>query len=72
MAVSMATLQIYDHYLTTYRNKNKNGGNNQTKNSRRAARTVTHDQSELKSVYSAIQWKNRFAPLYMNEPTRCI
>ncbi len=68
MAVSMATLQIYDHYLTTYRNKNKNSGNNQTKNSRRAARTVTHDQSELKSVYSAIQWKNRFAPLYMNEP----
>ncbi len=68
MAVSMATLQIYDHYLTTYRHRSKNNNNNQTKGNKRVARTVTHNQDELKSVYSAIQWKNRFAPLYMNEP----
>ena len=66
MAVSLATLQLYDQYLTTYRHKDNNKEHN--RNNRRASRTVTHDQNELKSVYSAIQWKNRFAPLYLNEP----
>ena len=67
MPISFTTLQIYDQYLTTYRNKSGNGGYG--KNSRRSSRFDTHDADELKSVYSSIQWKNRFAPLYLNDPT---
>lgn len=69
MAVSFMTLQIYDQYLTTYRSRdNKYNGNNRKVN-KRSSRYDTHDQSELQNVYSAIQWKNRFAPLYLNEPS---
>lgn len=67
MPISFTTLQIYDQYLTTYRNKNGNDG--YSKNSRRSSRFDTHNADELKSVYSSIQWKNRFAPLYLNDPT---
>ncbi|MDE7476392.1 MAG: hypothetical protein K2M91_00330, partial [Lachnospiraceae bacterium] len=63
MSVSLSTLQIFDQYLTTYRSGNNNSNN------RRNSRYVTHDASELKNVYSTIQWKSRFAPLYLTEPT---
>ena len=56
MPISYATLQIYDHYLTTY-------------GSRRSSRYDTHDQKELQQLYSSIQRKNRFAPVYLNDPT---
>ena len=56
MPISYATLQIYDHYLTTY-------------GSRRSSRYDTHDQKELQQLYSSIQSKNRFAPVYLNDPT---
>ncbi len=67
MAVSFTTLQIYDQYLTTYRSRDYDSSNRKV--TRRSSRYDTHDQSELQNVYSAIQWKNRFAPLYLNEPT---
>lgn len=67
MAVSFTTLQIYDQYLTTYRSRDKD--DNSKKVNKRSPRYDTHDQSELQNVYSAIQWKNRFAPLYLNEPS---
>lgn len=66
MAVSFTTLQIYDHYLTTYRSRDRDDNRKVTK---RSPRYDTHDKSELQNVYCAIQWKNRFAPLYLNEPT---
>ena len=68
MPVSFTTLQIYDQYLTTYRNKSNQEGY-RTKNNKRSLRYAMHDPSELKNVYSSIQWKNRFAPLYLNEPS---
>lgn len=66
MAISFTTLQIYDQYLTAYRQRDNNSGK---KVSRRSSRYDTHEPSELQNVYSAIQWKNRFAPLYLNEPS---
>ena len=69
MAVSFTTLQMYDQYLTTYRNRGYNSGTNNRKVTKRSSRYDTHDKSELQNVYSAIQWKNRFAPLYLTEPT---
>lgn len=69
MAVSFTTLQIYDQYLTTYRSRNSQYNGNNRKVKKRSSRYDTHDQSELQNVYSAIQWKNRFAPLYLNEPS---
>jgi flagellar hook-associated protein 2 len=68
MPVSFTTLQIYDHYLTTYRNRDNSTEQNNSKSNRRS-RYATHDTSELQNVYSSIQWKNRFAPLYLTEPT---
>lgn len=68
MAVSFTTLQIYDQYLTTYRSRDYDNNNNKKAN-KRSSRYDTHDQSELQNVYSAIQWKNRFAPLYLTEPS---
>lgn len=56
MPMSLATLQIYNHYLTTYDNK-------------RTSRSRIHDRDELRHIYSDIQLKNRFAPLYLTEPT---
>ena len=67
MAVSFTTLQIYDQYLTTYRSRDYDSSNRKV--TRRSSRYDTHDQSELQNVYSAIQWKNRFAPLYLTEPS---
>ncbi len=67
MAVSFTTLQIYDQYLTTYRSRDYDSSNRKV--TKRSSRYDTHDQSELQNVYNAIQWKNRFAPLYLNEPT---
>ena len=56
MPISYATLQIYDHYLSTY-------------GSKRSSRYDKHDLSELQTLYSSIQRKNRFAPVYLNDPT---
>ncbi len=56
MPISFATLQVYNHYLTTYDNK-------------RTSRSHIHDRDELRHIYSDIQLKNRFAPLYLTEPT---
>ncbi|MCI8974224.1 MAG: hypothetical protein HFH79_11660 [Lachnospiraceae bacterium] len=67
MSVSLTTLPIYDEYLNAYRNKNNS--NSSGKNSKRSLRHATHDTSELKNLYNAIQWKNRFAPLYMTDPS---
>lgn len=68
MPVSFTTLQIYDQYLTTYRDRdNRNGFDD--KSIRRRSRHSTHDLNELQDIYSSIQWKNRFAPLYLNDPT---
>lgn len=69
MAVSFTTLQIYDQYLTTYRSRDHDSSNNNRKVNKRSTRYDTHDQSELQNVYTAIQWKNRFAPLYLTEPS---
>jgi flagellar hook-associated protein 2 len=67
MPISLTTLQVYDQYLTTYRSKDTDSTGNKT--NKRSARYSTHDTSELQDVYSSIQWKNRFAPLYLTEPT---
>ena len=67
MSVSLTTLPIYDEYLNAYRSKNNS--NSSGKNSKRSLRHATHDTSELKNLYNAIQWKNRFAPLYMTDPS---
>ncbi len=67
MAVSLATVQVYDNYLTTYRSNNKQ--NNSKKTNKHSSRYDTHKPSELQNVYNAIQWKNRFAPLYLNDPS---
>lgn len=69
MAVSFTTLQIYDQYLTTYRSRDHENNNRNRKVNKRSTRYDTHNQSELQNVYSAIQWKNRFAPLYLTEPS---
>ena len=56
MPMSFAALQVYDQYLTSYSNKRK-------------SRNHIHDYNELRSIYSSIQLKNRFAPLYLTEPS---
>lgn len=66
MSISSTTMQIYDQYLTTYRNQ---GNNRSSRKSKRSLRHATHDASELQNVYRTIQWNNRFAPLYMTEPS---
>ncbi|MBO5144825.1 MAG: hypothetical protein J6C19_04730 [Lachnospiraceae bacterium] len=67
MPVSFTTLQLYDQYLTTYRSRSSSEGSG--KSNKRSSRYATHDASELQSLYSSIQWKNRFAPLYLTEPS---
>ena len=67
MSVSLTTLPIYDEYLNAYRNKNNAASSGKT--SKRSLRHATHDTSELKNLYNAIQWKNRFAPLYLTDPS---
>ena len=66
MPISFTTLQIFDQYLTTYRNKNND---NDVKKTKSTSKYNTHNFDELKNVYTSIQWKNRFAPLYLTEPT---
>ncbi len=56
MPLSFAALQVYDQYLTTYDRK-------------RTSRSHLHDRDELRHIYSDIQLKNRFAPLYLTEPS---
>ena len=56
MPMSFAALQVYDQYLTSYSNKRK-------------SRNHIHDFNELRSIYSSIQLKNRFAPLYLTDPS---
>lgn len=56
MPMSFASFQIYNHYLTTYDNK-------------RTSRSHIHDYNELRHIYSDIQLKNRFAPLYLADPS---
>lgn len=67
MSVSMTTLQALDQYMTTYRGEDS--GNTSSRNSKRNFRFAMHDASELQNLYSTIQWKNRFAPLYLTDPT---
>ena len=67
MPVSFTTLQIFDQYLTTYRSKtNENNNNRKVKST---SRYDTHNDKELTSVYSNIQWKSRLSPLYLKEPS---
>lgn len=56
MPISYAAMQVYHQYLTTYGNK-------------RSSRYDAHDLKELQHLYSSIQLKNRFAPLYLADPT---
>lgn len=56
MPMSFTAFQIYNHYLTTYDNK-------------RTSRSHIHDRDELRHIYSDIQLKNRFAPLYLTDPS---
>lgn len=68
MPITNTTLQICDQYLSSYRSKDQNDGLHIKKN-KRSARYATHAPSELKDLYNSIQWKNRFSPLYLTEPT---
>lgn len=56
MPFTLAALQIYDQYLTTYRNN------------KRYSRYDIHNETELKHLYSDIQLKNRYQPLYLKSP----
>lgn len=67
MSVSMTTLQAFDQYMTTYHSMDSNQFNR--KNNKRSFRLAMHDASELQNLYSTIQWKNRFTPLYLTEPS---
>ncbi|MDE6220598.1 MAG: hypothetical protein K2G51_09250 [Lachnospiraceae bacterium] len=67
MSVSINTLQALDQYMTTYHSRNNNNSNR--KYNKRSSRFAMHDSSELQNLYSTIQWKNRFAPLYLTEPS---
>lgn len=69
MSVSLTTMQIYDQYLTTYRSKKDSSSSGNNRNNRRSSRQTTHNAEELKNLYNTIQWKNRFTPLYLTEPT---
>lgn len=67
MSVTMNTLQALDQYINTYGNLDQYYSNK--KYNKRSSRFAMHDSSELQNLYSTIQWKNRFAPLYMTDPT---
>lgn len=68
MPISLTTLPIYDEYLTTYRSKDSDDSSGNHKN-KRSSRRATHNTSELQDIYRTIQWKNRFTPLYLTEPS---
>lgn len=67
MSVTMYTMQALDQYMTTYGSSESNSFNK--KYNKRSSRFAMHDSSELQNLYSTIQWKNRFAPLYLTDPT---
>lgn len=67
MSVYMTTMQALDQYMTTYQSTDSYYSNR--RNSKRSSRFAMHDSSELQNLYSTIQWKNRFAPLYLTDPT---
>lgn len=67
MSVTMNTLQALDQYMTTYGSSDISYYNK--KYNKRSSRFAMHDSSELQNLYSTIQWKNRFAPLYLTDPT---
>lgn len=67
MSVTMNTLQALDQYISTYGNLGQYNSNK--KYNKRSSRFAMHDSSELQNLYSTIQWKNRFAPLYMTDPS---
>lgn len=67
MSVSLTTLQALDQYMTTY--QSKDSSSSKRKINKRSSRFAMHDSSELKNLYSTIQWKNRFAPLYLTDPS---
>lgn len=56
MPISFSTLQIYDTYLTSYKNK-------------RYTSHDLHDFNELRHIYRNIQLKSRFSPVYLTPPT---
>lgn len=63
----MNTLQALDQYMTTYASSDSIQSNR--KYNKRSSRFAMHDSSELQNLYSTIQWKSRFAPLYLTDPT---
>lgn len=67
MSVYMTTMQALDQYMNTYQSMDSYNSNR--RNSKRSSRFAMHDSSELQNLYSTIQWKNRFAPLYLTDPT---
>ena len=67
MSVTMNTLQALDQYMITYGSSDNSNFNR--KYNKRSSRFAMHDSSELQNLYSTIQWKNRFAPLYLTDPT---
>lgn len=67
MSVTMNTIQALDQYMTTYASSDSIKSNR--KYNKRSSRFAMHDSSELQNLYSTIQWKSRFAPLYLTDPT---
>lgn len=63
----MNTLQALDQYMTTYASSDSIKSNR--KYNKRSSRFAMHDSSELQNLYSTIQWKSRFAPLYLTDPS---
>lgn len=63
----MNTIQALDQYMTTYASSDSIKSNR--KYNKRSSRFAMHDSSELQNLYSTIQWKSRFAPLYLTDPT---
>lgn len=67
MSVIMNNLQALDQYLSTYGSLDHSNSNKRY--NKRSSRFAMHDSSELQNLYSTIQWKSRFAPLYLTDPT---
>ena len=67
MSVTMNTLQALDQYMATYGSQDMRDSDR--KHNKRSSRFSMHDSSELQNLYSTIQWRNRFAPLYLTDPT---
>lgn len=70
MPISVSAFQIFDYYLSNYRSREKeNKKENDKKSDLRSYRYDTHNYEELKNLYSAIQLRNRFSPVYLSEPS---